>query len=141
MADFKTAITKVRKSEGIYSNDPDDPGAETYCGVSRRFWPSWIGWQIIDQLKKRTGFPGLLKQPDELEIKAQLDYEVDMFYFNSFWIPIGGPKISNQEIANLLIDSAVNEGISPAIKRAEAIVGLSETGKISSELIIKLNLL
>lgn len=139
MADYKQAIYKILKSEGGYVNDPDDRGGETYKGISRRFWPGWLGWHIIDLIKKKPGFPGSLKGKDELEIKIQLDHEVSSFYFEQFWTKVGGDKIKSQPIAETLLDSAVNEGIVPAIKRAQNIVSLPLTGKITPELIIKLN--
>ena len=139
MADYRQAIGKVLKSEGGYVNDPDDRGGETYKGISRKFWASWIGWHIIDQIKKKPGFPATLTGSHELEIKIQLDHEVSAFYYEQFWIKVGGGKIKNQEIAEMLLDSAVNEGIVPAVKRAQMIVHLPVTGKISPELITKLN--
>jgi len=139
VANYKSAIGKVLKSEGGYSNDPDDGGGETYKGISRRFWPQWLGWTIIDALKKESKFPKKPTTPNEIEIDVQLQYEVQMFYYEQFWVKIGGDKISNQGIADLLVDSAVNEGIKPAIKRAQAITQLPQTGIISPELVTKLN--
>lgn len=141
MSNYNQAIGKVLKSEGGYVNDPDDNGGETYIGISRKFWPTWLGWHIIDLIKKKPGFPKNLKGSDELEIKIQLDHEVSTFYYEQFWIKVGGDKIKNQSIADMLIDSAVNEGIVPAVKRAQTIVGVAITGKITPELITKLNLL
>lgn len=139
MADYRQAIGKVLKSEGGYVNDPDDNGGETYKGISRRHWPDWLGWIIIDGIKLKPGFPGNLKGADEMEIKIQLDHEVMVFYFEEFWLKVGGNKIKNQDIADMLLDSAVNEGIVPAVKRAQTIVGVAINGKISPELITKLN--
>ncbi len=36
MANFNNAFNLVLKNEGSYSNDPDDPGGETYKGISRK---------------------------------------------------------------------------------------------------------
>lgn len=141
MADYRQAIGKVLKSEGGYVNDPDDNGGETYKGISRKFWPGWLGWHIIDLIKKKPGFPGNMTGSHELEIKIQLDHEVSTFYYEQFWVKVGGDKIKNQPIADMLIDSAVNEGIVPAVKRAQTIVGVAITGKITPELIAKLNML
>ena len=139
MADYKQAIGKILKSEGGYVNDPDDRGGETYTGISRKFWPGWLGWTIIDELKKAGKFPRKPVTPNEIEIDTQLQYEVRMFYYHQFWIQIGGDKIKNQPIAEMLLDSAVNEGIVPAIRRAQSITGVAITGKITPELITKLN--
>ena len=37
-------INKIVEDEGRYSNDPDDPGGETYCGISSVHHPDWSGW-------------------------------------------------------------------------------------------------
>lgn len=141
MADYKKAIGKVLKAEGGYVNDPQDRGGETYKGISRKFWPTWLGWHIIDLIKTKPGFPNNLQNSPAADIKIQLDYEVNSFYYEQFWTKIGGDKIKNQQIAELLVDSAVNEGCVPAIKRAQGIVNLPQTGEITPELITKLNLL
>jgi len=64
-----------------------------------------------------------------------------IFYKVNFWDKIGGDFIASQTIGNNLVDSAVNEGIKPAIKRAQEIVLLAQTGIITPELVTKLNLL
>ena len=116
MADYKTAITKVLKREGgsKITNDPTDPGGLTKYGISQRAFPS-------------------------IDVKNLTEQKAIDFYKINFWNKIGGDKIHNQDIANLLVDSAVNEGIVPAIKRAQAIVGIKQTGTITPDLIIKLN--
>lgn len=52
MAEFAKAYKKLEVAEGGYVNDPDDAGGETYKGVSRKANPNWIGWIILDDLKK-----------------------------------------------------------------------------------------
>ncbi len=139
MADYNLAYRKILKSEGGYVNDPDDRGGETYKGIARKFWPGWLGWTVIDSLKKAGKFPKKPVTPNEIEIDTQLQNEVRMFYYHQFWSKIGGDKIKNQSIAEMLLDAAVNEGIVPAIRRAETITGVKITGKITPELITKLN--
>jgi len=143
MANFDKAIDPVLESEGYrqkfgkagYVNDPDDTGGETIAGISRKNWPNEVIWLYIDTAKKQPGFPGALAA--NLNVRALI---LD-FYHRYFWNPIMGDDIKNQDIADLLVDKAVLEGISPAIARAEEIVGLPKTGKVSAELITKLNLL
>jgi|ERR1035437_881830 lysozyme family protein len=133
MANYKIAIDPVLAIEGGWVHDPNDNGGETYRGISRKFWPNWKGWVVVDQYKKLPNFPANLKG---LVLLNQLVVD---FYDVNFWDKIGGDNIKNQSIADLLVDSAVNEGISPAVKRAENIVGLPKTGIISLLLINKLN--
>ncbi len=61
MADFDKAFNFVQNHEGIYSDDPDDSGCETYRGVSRAHNPLWPGWAIIDRLRSKDKFPDILK--------------------------------------------------------------------------------
>lgn len=35
----------------VITNDPDDLGGHTCCGISRRYRPDWQGWALIDQGK------------------------------------------------------------------------------------------
>lgn len=135
MADYKHSIARVLLTEGGYVNDPDDAGGETYKGIARKFWPNWTGWSVIDSAKKKEGFPQNLK-PTNILGDAVMN-----FYRSNFWDKVGGDQIASQTIADMLIDSAVNEGIKPAVKRAQGIVGLAQTGVVSEELVEKLNAL
>jgi len=61
------------------------------------------------------------------------------FYKVNFCDKIGGDSIGNINILNMLVDTAVLEGITSAIKRAQKIVNLDQTGYVTNELLIKLN--
>lgn len=143
MANFEQAIDPVLTSEGYiqkygksgYVNDPDDTGGETIAGISRRNWGNEAIWLYVDAAKKKPGFPASLAS--DLNIRAMI---LD-FYNRNFWRPLLGDSIQNQSIANILVDKAVLEGIPSAVSRAESIVGLPQTGKISNILIAKLNAL
>ena len=135
MANYRSAILKVLLTEGGYANDPDDSGGETYKGIARNFWPRWSGWVIIDIAKKQHGYELALNR------NMQLNDDVIAFYKVNFWDKVGGDFIKDQSIANNLVDAAVNEGIKGAVKRAQGIVLIAQTGVITPELVTKLNLL
>jgi lysozyme family protein len=135
MADYKHAIAKVLVTEGGYVNDPDDAGGETYKGIARNFWKNWAGWTIIDHAKGHDDFPHCLNS-----ISLVLDAVIS-FYKTNFWDKVGGDMIASQTIADMLVDSAVNEGIKPAVKRAQVIVRLPQSGVIDAELVKRLNAL
>lgn len=103
MANFEKAHKKTSSIEGGYVNDPTDKGKETYKGISRRFFPSWEGWIIIDEYKKTHQ----LKRNDVVK-NDQLEYLVDIFYKNNFWNVNRLDEIENQDIANELFDTGVN---------------------------------
>lgn len=134
MADYKKAITKVLKNEGGYVNDPKDNGGETYKGISRNNWPGWSGWQLIDICKKDSkNFPkNAYQNPTLTEL-------VIGFYKLNFWNKIGGDGIKDQDLANEIVDTAVLGGFKPALKSAQKIVGIPQTGEFSDVLKKKLN--
>jgi lysozyme family protein len=105
MADFAKALNRVLENEGGYVNDPDDPGGETYKGVSRKIWPKLIMWNRVDQLKKEPGFPR------NLDADQNLKTSIRLFYRENFWDTILGDKLTNDEIAFALFDFGVNAGV------------------------------
>ena len=133
MANYKEAIAKVLRTEGGYVNDPDDAGGETYKGIARKFWPAWIGWEIVDKMKSNVGFPKCLNEASYIQAAVMSFYKIN------FWDKVGGDHIASQTIADNLVDSAVNEGIKSAVKRAQSIVDMAQTGIVSEELVTKLN--
>src|SRR5438034_870259 len=105
MAIFKDAYKITMGAEGGYANDPDDRGGETYKGVSRRNFPQWKGWTIIDAAKKNaTGFDKTISVNTRLEIAVQEFYKVE------FWDVLSLDFVNNQAIANEMFDTAVNCG-------------------------------
>ena len=134
MADFKTAYKKIEAAEGGYCFDPDDAGGETYKGISRRANPNWDGWISIDAIKKShpTTFKDILKKTPELEKKVQ-----DL-YKDKYWDCFELDDVPNQLVAEQMFDTAVNQGQTAAIKFAQRVLDLRETGKWSLDLLNKL---
>lgn len=134
MAKFIDAYKKVLNNEGIYSNDPDDKGGETYKGISRKANPNWAGWISIDQIKKAhpTTFKSILKRTPELEKKVQ-----DL-YKDKYWDCFELDDVPNQMVAEQMFDTAVNCGQVAAIKFAQRVLDLRETGVWSLDLLNKL---
>jgi lysozyme family protein len=137
MAYYKHAIAKVLRHEGGYVNDKDDTGGETYRGVSRNNWPRWRGWALIDSAKKTAGTGPIFTA--SLDKNVALQDLIMTFYRDNFWDKIGGDFIASQAIADMLVDAAVNEGLKPAVRRAQKIVHIAQTGEFSDELKTKLN--
>jgi lysozyme family protein len=114
MANFDTAIKKILQSEGGYANDPDDEGRETYAGISRRFFPKWEGWKIVDGYKGRIG----LRQNQKIPLRS-ICLKIEDFYEKYFWRPLRCEKIENQSVAESLFDCAVNTGKRPAVRELQ----------------------
>jgi len=96
-------------AEGGYANNPADKGKETYCGISRRFHPTWSGWNVIDDKK-------LLNPIKNNTIFSELADLVEKFYFYNYWRAIGGDSITDRDLAQEMFDTAVNMGVQTAVK-------------------------
>ena len=122
MANFDSAYEKVLQNEGGYSTDPNDPGGETYKGISRCSWSTWDGWKIVDYNKNLPGFPA------NLEHNTQLQEQAKQFYLLMFWSNINGNKIINQQVACSVFDFAVNAGLKTSIILVQTVVGATQDG-------------
>ena len=114
MAKFDEAFEKTAAIEGGYVFDPDDAGGETYKGISRRFNPSWGGWDKIDEVKKanprKRKFDNIFDQDDAPQQGVKLFYK--QFYWDRFW----GDDIPVQEIGEELFDTGVNLGVRRVVR-------------------------
>lgn len=134
MAKFEIAYNRTKRFEGGYVNDPQDRGGETYNGISRRANPTWAGWRVVDEMKSKPNFPKNLR-----ERKSILDDLEMSLYKSSYWDVVWGDKIQNQHVANDMYDTAVNMGASISIKLSEKQFKIKETGRMSADLLFKLN--
>lgn len=108
MAEFLEAYRLTNINEGGYVNDPTDSGGETYCGISRKNFPNWQGWKIVDGYKPIT-------KGDTIK-DVILEGLKKSFYKNNFWDKCKLDFEDNQELANNIYDTAVLEGVSFALK-------------------------
>lgn len=87
MADFEIAVELVLNHEGGYTPGlPDDPGGETNFGISKRAFP-------------------------DLDIKNLTEQQAKDIYKQQYW---SFDEITDQSVANCLLDCAVNQGLSLA---------------------------
>ena len=110
MADFSVALRRTLEYEGGYVNDSNDPGGETYCGISRRAHPAWTGWERIDAYKKSSAFPTMLKGD------AAVVGGVRAFYQKYYWSPVSGDAYRSQDVADEMFDIAVHLGPPRAVR-------------------------
>jgi lysozyme family protein len=130
MAYFQPALDKTLAHEGGFVNDPKDTGGMTFCGISRKAWPDWDGWGIVDKTLS-LGISPLL-------VGLLMPRVVD-FYSVNFWIPLGAERIESQEVANWLFDFAVNSGTTDAVKALQKIVNVKVDGIIGKSTITATN--
>jgi len=103
----------VMEYEGGYVNHPNDPGGETYKGISRRAHPNWKGWQLIDQ-----------KRP----VPEQL---VQEFYYNNYWLRLRCNDMP-YPIGEYLFDFGVNAGITRAIMTVQRALNVKVDGVLGA---------
>lgn len=98
--DFDKAFDRLISHEGGYVNDPRDPGGETNWGISKRSYPN-------------------------LDIKNMTREQAKEIYRADFWNVLGEahPAIKFQ-----VFDFAVNSGISTAIRKLQAAIGVADDG-------------
>lgn len=126
---FESAFSYTMFHEGLYSNDSDDYGKETYLGISRVHNRNWPGWLIIDWCKLQSDFNKALEEKeDELYSLAKTHY-----YYN-FYIIVGGDKL-DEELALEMFDNAVNFGTKRSvIFLQQALNSLNRNGKLFNDL-------
>jgi len=132
MAKFEPAYEKTLANEGGYSNDPNDRGGETWKGIARKMHPQWPGFVLIDEVRKNTNKDQFVRA---LSVDEELDQLVQDFYKAEFWDKLMLDKITSQDVANEIFDTAINQGSTIAIKQfQEALNLLNNNQKIYSDI-------
>lgn len=131
MANFIIAYKKTGGFEGGWNHVKGDRGGETYKGIARNFHPNWAGWKIVDA-NKPLKHGQIIKDP-------ALEELVHEFYKKEFWDVVAGDDIEDQSTANTLYDFGVNAGYGRSVKNIQSVVGIPETGKITEELLVRIN--
>jgi lysozyme family protein len=128
MADFLKGYARTNKNEGgdyAWSNNPADPGGETFMGITRRSHPDWGGWEMIDAAKSSGRFPAnLADYPKLIELAHAL-------YKKKYWDPLLLDLFCNQAVAEKVYDIGVNAGPAIAIKILQrALNSANKRGKL-----------
>lgn len=131
MAKFDEEFEKVILAEGGYVDDPDDAGGETYLGISRKNNPKWVGWSVIDDIKKKYGTKNITSR---LKKDKALTNSAKLLYKQNYWDVLDLDDIPSQDIAHQLFDTCVNCGKTTAVRIAQQCCGMTITGKWSDEL-------
>lgn len=146
MADFKKFEPILLQNEGGWCNKIKDSGGETWEGISRKNYPKWLGWPIVDRIKAQVSFPSAgwsRQQVRALDLALHADPElnklVDAFYKCEEWNVYHADLIQNQSIANFLVDWGVNAGIPVPIKHAQQILGVAVDGRSGPNTVAAIN--
>lgn len=115
MANPNVLIPFVLRYEGGFVNDPADSGGPTNKGVTLNTFRSVYGRaKTINDLKHMT------------------DNEWRHIFKSLYWDRCKADDITDQSIANLLVDWAYNSGTSLAIRHIQRIVGVKADGIIGN---------
>ena len=106
---YELAYKNIIMREGFYVNNIFDRGQETFCGISRKWFPNWKGWELIDNEDKNLP----ANKWSTFNVIMELVYE---HYKENFWDKLKCDKLRTHVIAETLFDVAVNCGCSYAAK-------------------------
>ena len=108
---FNEAFDSMSDFEGRaqWSDRSDDPGGETYWGISRRWWPEAAVWRNVDRWKNG--------EFDTSELNCRCDPLVREFYRVNFWNRFQGDAVDAESpaIAAELLEAGVNLGVHRAV--------------------------
>ncbi len=121
MADFTQAFPLIAKNEGGYANVAGDTGGETYAGITRKNFPKWGGWSIVDANKP-------LKNNQTIA-DPNMQNLVESFYKANFWDTVKLDHVNSQRVANFTFDWNVNSG-AWAVKALQTAVGVTADGAV-----------
>lgn len=127
---FNEAMRELMRDEGGYVNDPSDAGGETFAGISRRWYPKWSGWSIIDQMPDKKG----LSYPI-----PSLEAAVRSFYYDFYWLKIGANLIDDDLIAKTIFNFSINLGSKTVAKKVQRILKVTQDGVIGPLTMATLN--
>ena len=104
---FFRCFQYVSNEEMGYANVKGDPGGETYRGITKRDYPRWRGWKIIDSYRPRAKNNRALAQL--LRHSVQLQKAVTDFYFQR-WTRSGAHGITDLKTAERVFSLEINAG-------------------------------
>jgi lysozyme family protein len=135
---FSDFLPILKRSEGGYANVPADRGGETYAGITRKNYPTWAGWSIVDAAKPKQ---------NQIIVNPKLDILIAEFYKKNFWDFLQCDRFSKYVGMNLC-DFAVGSGVVTAARAFQKVINsllptgamtLVVDGKIGEKTIVAAN--
>lgn len=112
---FSKALEHLLRSEGGYSDHPQDPGGRTNLGVTQAVWEDWIDRSVSEE-----------------NMKALTPAKVAPLYREMYWDRIKADKLPSG-VDYCVFDAAVNSGVSRAAKWLQTTVGAVADGAIGEQ--------
>jgi lysozyme family protein len=110
---FDTALAHVLKSEGLWSDNPKDPGGATMKGIT---------FAVFKEFKHN---PNLTKD----DLRNVSDQDVHDLYKQLYWDKVHGDDLPSG-VDYAVFDAAVNMGVGRASKLLQEAVGVTADGVI-----------
>lgn len=139
MSNFDKAYDHLLKDEGGYVFDPDDPGGETFRGISRENFPMWEGWATVDLYISDSIVKNTTNSRNKIESDEYLSGLVKAFYKKEFWDKLCCDEIVHQGIAELIFNFSVNTGPSSSVKAAQKALGVNVDGGLGKNTLAAIN--
>ena len=140
MADFYSILPNVLKKEGGYAFHPNDPGGETYRGITKVSNPNWSGWPIIANYQLVNG----PLKTNQLIDDPKLNALVQSFYHHK-WNNIKGNDIASQKVAHTIFDAYINQTgwlrqmMEETLAKVGQPINIGNPFKMSSAIVAKIN--
>jgi lysozyme family protein len=130
------ALAWIRRIEGAFVDDPDDPGGATFCGVSLR-----VVKDLDSDRDGRLDFDldgdGDVDRHDIEKLRDHPD-KVSAFYNERYWASVRGPELPSW-LALFAFDAAVHHGVKPAIVLLQRGLGVHADGIIGGKTLRRAN--
>ena len=121
MASFDKYAPKLKRWEGGFANHPADPGGATMCGVTLATFRAWYGQD---------------KTAEDLRRMTETQWRHIMK--TGFWDKCWGDQITNQSVAEIIVDWCVNSGTG-MIRKVQEIVGTKVDGIVGPKTVAQIN--
>jgi lysozyme family protein len=112
---YQSALNHVLQSEGLWSDNPADPGGATMKGITLETYRSW------------KSNPHISKD----DLKAISDQDVYNLYKQNYWDKIKGDDLPSG-IDYAVFDASVNMGVGRAAKLIQEAAGVTADGVIGN---------
>ena len=112
---YQSSLNHVLQSEGLWSDNPADPGGATMKGITLSTYQKW------------KGNPHITKQ----DLKNISDQEVSDIYKQNYWDKIKGDDLPSG-VDYAVFDASVNMGVGRAAKLIQEAAGVTADGVIGN---------
>ena len=113
---YQSALNHVLQSEGLWSDNPADPGGATMKGVTLSVYQAW------------KGNPHISKE----DLRNISDQEVADIYKQNYWDKVKGDDLPSG-VDYAVFDASVNMGVGRASKLIQTAVGVPADGVIGNQ--------